>query len=689
MLGGIVYSACMGERAAGPRDVASPRPGSVHRALVERLLEEGRITKEQHEAATALEKRSAVRIEDALIECGAMSESELLKYLASLHQTRFVSTERLGKANIERATLGKVSKKLVERLNIVPVLFDAQTSVLSVVTADPHNVDALDQIRKGAGVRQVTPLVARPAAIQAAIAKFYRGEPFAFASLERGSQAVGTIDMGSNSFATTVQSAGAGAPAARPPPAFSLGEPPKKPAFTAPKRISMPAVAPSQAPCAESYIETLNVLVALLENSRGELRGHSAHVARLIRKLGERIGLAPGEQDALVIAGCLHDLGKMTGYHLTALNVSQHEPVRLAAQKAHATPLRLMSRAKLPPSTIASIQGMYERYDGSGFPDQAQGREISLGARLLAIADTYMDLTENAANAFRKKLAPSAACDVLAEHQGTVFDPHFVDLLRAIVAGDDLRARILSDSRVALLVDPDPEETIVLELRLIQDGFDVRTARTISEARDALQKGGIHLVVSELDFGSAHSDKRAAEGKATSGDGFALLAEARRAVWGREMPWLILTRRQGQNDAQRSFELGASDYVIKPAATEVLVPKLRKALEKRVSAAPSQGVSGSLTELSLPDLVQVLWHGRKTGAVRLRRGDEIGEVHFVDGMVANAVWGKLGGEEAFYAMLRISEGEFAFNPNFRASEILITASPEGLLLEGMRRLDEE
>ncbi len=100
------------------------------------------------------------------------------------------------------------------------------------------------------------------------------------------------------------------------------------------------------------------------------------------------------------------------------------------------------------------------------------------------------------------------------------------------------------------------------------------------------------------------------------------------------------------------------------------------------------GVSGSLAEMSLPDLVQILWHGRKSGALRLRRGPESGEVHFAEGMVVNAMWGKLRAEDAFYAMLRISDGEFAFDPNYKAEEVLIKDSPEGLLLEGMRRLDE-
>src|SRR5690606_22765515 len=66
-----------------------------------------------------------------------------------------------------------------------------------------------------------------------------------------------------------------------------------------------------------AYVETLNVLVSLLENSRPDLRGHSSQVARLIKKLAERIGLSPSQLASLQVAAFVHDLGKMGAYHLT------------------------------------------------------------------------------------------------------------------------------------------------------------------------------------------------------------------------------------------------------------------------------------------------------------------------------------------------------------------------------------
>jgi hypothetical protein len=52
------------------------------------------------------------------------------------------------------------------------------------------------------------------------------------------------------------------------------------------------------------------------------------------------------------------------------------------------------------------------------------------------------------------------------------------------------------------------------------------------------------------------------------------------------------------------------------------------------------------------------------------------------------MWGKLRGEEAFYAMITLTEGDFSLDPSFKAPQQVIQASPEALLLEGMRRLDE-
>jgi DNA-binding response OmpR family regulator len=226
---------------------------------------------------------------------------------------------------------------------------------------------------------------------------------------------------------------------------------------------------------------------------------------------------------------------------------------------------------------------------------------------------------------------------------------------------------------MALIVDADPEESTVLELRMTEQGFEVKTARSFDQAIKLLSAGDIDLVVSELDL--------------PQHDGLTLLAEARKQPWGKDVLWVVHTRKQGREEAQKAFELGVADFVVKGSSTDVLVAKLKSILDKGATKG-ARGVSGNLREMPLPELVQVMVRSRKSGKLKIRSGNDLGEIHFADGDVVNALWGKLRGEEAFYAMLKLQDGDFGLDPGFKPSGRVIMEDAESLLLEGMRRMDE-
>jgi response regulator RpfG family c-di-GMP phosphodiesterase len=638
--------------------------------LLERLLAEQLITAEHQEAVLNVVARTGDRVEEALLEVKAIDEVALLKHLATVHKTRFVSTDKLSKAEIDPNTLSKVPRKLAEKSNVFPVMYDPATSTLSVVTADPDDMQALHDVQVASGVKEVRAFVGRQRAIKAAIGKAYLGDIHAFASLDRDAHQQFTTML--NVFernlvseeSLTMSLAREATTGERVISASDLQE-----SRTAPTRGARGALG-------EEYLETLNVLVTLLENTRADLRGHSSQAARLMRRISERIGVSEFMLAAHSAAGYLHDLGKMSAYHLTSLNVAEYEGHRTSAQKQYAAPLRLLEAVRLPGETVQCIEHMYERYDGQGFPEKLSGKEIPLGARLLAIADTYADLTQNPRNPFRKALRPAQACEVLERYKNTIFDPNLVDIFRNTVTGEELKERLLANRHRALIVDADPEETTVLELRLLEQGFQVEQARSGDQATKILEKGETEIVISDLQLG---------EGT----DGFKLLELARKTDWGRNLPWVFVATTAGGADAKRAFDLGAGDFLTKPVKADLLVAKIRQVLEREATrAGAKRGVSGSLSEMSLPDMVQVLWHGRKSGSLKIRSSGGAGEIHFVNGSVYNALFANLRGEEAFYAMLSLAQGDFVLDPNFSAPEDLIQSSPEALLLEGMRRLDE-
>jgi hypothetical protein len=82
--------------------------------MLDRLLAEKRITAQQRDAVIAYADTNHCRVEDALVESAALEESFLLKWLAALHKTRFVSTEKLAKAEIDRSMLSLVPRALAE-----------------------------------------------------------------------------------------------------------------------------------------------------------------------------------------------------------------------------------------------------------------------------------------------------------------------------------------------------------------------------------------------------------------------------------------------------------------------------------------------------------------------------------------------------------------------------------------------
>jgi response regulator RpfG family c-di-GMP phosphodiesterase len=399
-----------------------------------------------------------------------------------------------------------------------------------------------------------------------------------------------------------------------------------------------------------------------------------------MKRLCERMGLEGAQASAFAVAGYIHDIGKAGAYHLTALNVAEYDGHRAAAQKVGTAPERYFHLVSLHHESKLAVVAMYERFDGKGFPSGARAKEISLGARMLAVVDSYADLTSNPRNPARRVLKPEEAVQFLSKFRGTIFDPAMVDLLGAEVAGNDVRAKLLADRHSVLLVDPDPEETMVLELRMLEAGFDVRIARTAQQAEYELGQRDFELVVTEVDLDLPDS-------------GLALRSAAASAPWAKNvLAWVVHTRKTDRQLAEIVFDLGVDDMVSKPTPPDVFVAKMRQLIDRKQRAlgggAAAKGVSGSLTEMGLPELVQVLWHGRKSCAVRLKTTRGAGEISFADGQIVDAKFAGKRGEEAFYGMLVLKDGEFQIDNTATTTERTIQVSPEGLLLEGMRRIDE-
>ena len=642
--------------------------------------------------------RTQSTAEEAILQLGLMSEGELLKYIAGLYRTRFVGSDRLAKAGVDPQLLQKVPRKLAKRLTAFPILYDNRSRTLSVVAADVTDDDVRQQMQFATGARDVKVYVAREAAIRAAIAKHYDQDSRPFEMLLSGASSrqvrtsresdpvpgwgqVFEEKDGLLIRRARAQSIEMEQPANDQSPEPESEEPPPQTQSsvtagqTLIEQLSAPAQVDDLTVDPEVYLETLSVLITLIEQLNQDRGGHSMRVVRICQKVGERIRLTKPQVQGILIAAYLHDVGVAADSHVTPFDVALDETKREVARRIYTAPTRLLESVALPKTAVDALRHRYERFDGKGFPERLSGKEIPLGARVLSVVESYIDLTQTKANALGRRVPADEACEALEPHKGTTFDPAVVDWLRHIVLDDGVKSQILSARNRVLIVDPDPEETAVLEVQFAGQGYEVTIERSVDAALRCLDAEKYDLVVSEVHL--------------SDGEGFDLLRRMRESSHA-QVPLMFVTSERAQASVNRGLELGAADYVVKPASAAVVVAKASRVIaDSRTKKPGGRGVSGSLQEMALPDVIQILGNGRKSGLLKVRSGTLQGVLMFQDGSIHDARFGDLGGAEAVYGILRLMEGDFELEPDPTPVEDVIGIPTHHLLLEAMRRLDEE
>ena len=93
-------------------------------------------------------------------------------------------------------------------------------------------------------------------------------------------------------------------------------------------------------------------------------------------------------------------------------------------------------------------------------------------------------------------------------------------------------------------------------------------------------------------------------------------------------------------------------------------------------------------QMNVMDLFQSLELGHKTCALTLKNKNDACELFFSDGQINNATYGELKGDQAVYKVLTWTEGSFEIDFSRSSSEQTITRSTQGLLMEGLRMIDE-
>ena len=167
-------------------------------------------------------------------------------------------------------------------------------------------------------------------------------------------------------------------------------------------------------------------------------QGHIERVAGLCVELGKRIGLSKIEIDALWLSGILHDVGKI-GIPKDILNKpGRLDPEEFEVIKTHSEASYNICRPlkKTLGPALEAIRHHHEKLDGSGYPDGLKGDEISILARILAVADIFDALDTD--RPYRKAMERQKALSILMEDAETgKLDEQVVKHLINILGNED------------------------------------------------------------------------------------------------------------------------------------------------------------------------------------------------------------------------------------------------------------
>jgi putative two-component system response regulator len=162
--------------------------------------------------------------------------------------------------------------------------------------------------------------------------------------------------------------------------------------------------------------------------------GHLQRISSYAEQMAHACGLSQGEVTQVRYGGILHDIGKIGVNDTILLKPGSLTSDEYEQIKQHPSiGAGIIGQMRFAPEVAPIIRGHHEYWNGHGYPDGLAGEAIPLGARIIAIVDSFDAMTTN--RPYRQAMEIQPALAELASAAGTQFDPAllavFLDLVRS------------------------------------------------------------------------------------------------------------------------------------------------------------------------------------------------------------------------------------------------------------------
>lgn len=183
--------------------------------------------------------------------------------------------------------------------------------------------------------------------------------------------------------------------------------------------------------------KTIEIIMNSLYEKNDREMMHSQRVGEMCETIARNMKFAKHETDQMKIAGLMHDIGKIGIQDailnkVGKLNLDEWEQIKKHSEIGY----RILSSANEFSEIANYILEHQEKWDGTGYPRGLRNEEISIQARIIAVADSYDAMTSD--RTYRKRLSEEEAINEIIKNSGTQFDPNIAKIFIEKVLGKSL-----------------------------------------------------------------------------------------------------------------------------------------------------------------------------------------------------------------------------------------------------------
>ena len=185
-------------------------------------------------------------------------------------------------------------------------------------------------------------------------------------------------------------------------------------------------------------ITALSAMADLIENRDVYTHNHTNAVSNYSRRLAERLGFDAEQVWHISVAGRLHDLGKVVIPDAILLKPGRLTEEEMTRMKEHCTVgYDVLARFSSLQPVARLIRSHHERFDGGGYPDRLAGKDLPVGAAIIAVVDAFDAMTTD--RPYRSAMPVAEALDILRQGLGKQWHPVVGATFMEMILEDEAR----------------------------------------------------------------------------------------------------------------------------------------------------------------------------------------------------------------------------------------------------------